>query len=450
MQATFDLSDTSSMKVNAIGDRVDIGRMAAMFADSLNVGGVLSFRADFSGSTNAPRGSLEVIATKPHYNGYTFDSVTADMSVGTGVVLINKFASFGTGRRMTAHGSLNFGRDSTGAPIITRISRTSGRIRADSIDLRAFNPFLTETASLRGYAAADVTWDGTLEDPHAIGTLTLDSCAVVMADGVDSVYNLNMRGSLQDSILTIDTASGVLLREPFTMHGDITERELKRFAADVNIVLQRLGTVALSGEVAADSIDLTARIDRLEMGLLEPFVPDVDSLSGTLACRVDIRGKPDDFRLFGNVAVDSLAVLPSMISTPITGGVIRVSFDKNLITIDTAYAEFGGGPVAASGTLTQEGGEITDINMKLTADSVKVSEPGEFKADIESVRLKYAKQNDYYLLDTRRFPTDQELSDPVDFAVGAVGGAGFDGISTAPAKHADECAGTGKPESLGR
>lgn len=399
LQATFDLSDTSSMHIKAVGDSVDIGRMAAMFSNNLDVGGVLSFQADLSGTMTAPQGSLDLVASEPHYDGYSLDSVTADVSVDTGVVFIDKFASFGPGRRMTANGSIHFGRDSTGSPIITRTSRTSGQIRADSIDLMAFNPFLAETAAMRGRADISIAWDGTLEDPHAMGEVTLDSFTLITAGGVDSVYNVDLHGTVQDSTLTIDTASGILLREPFTMHGDIASRQLKRFSADVDIVLQRLGTVALAGEVAADSIDMTARIDHLEMDLLEPFVPDVDSLSGTLACRVDITGTPNDFRLFGDVSIDSLVVRPSMISTPVTNGTIRLTFDKNLVTIDTVYARFGGGPVALSGSVTQDAGEITDINLKMAADSVKVSEKGEFTADIETARLTYAKQKDYYLLD---------------------------------------------------
>ncbi len=399
LHATFDLSDTSSMRIKAVGEGIDIGRMTAMFSDSLNVGGMLSFRADLSGTTTAPEGSLDVVATKPHYDGYTLDSLTADVSIDTGVVLVNRFASYGPGRHMTAHGSINLSRDSTGAPVITRTSKTRGQIQADSIDLTAFDPFLAETASMRGRAGMRMTWNGTVEEPHVIGAVTLDRFTVITAEGIDSVYNVTLRGSLEDSTLTINSASGILLREPFTMHGDVTARQLKRFAANVDIVLKRLGTVALTGEFAADSIDLTARIDRLELGLLEPFVPDVDSLSGTLACRIDIRGTPEDFRLFGNVDISDLVVLPSMISTPVTGGVIKISFDKNLVTIDTVYARFGGGPVTISGTLTQDAGEITDVNLKLSADSVKVSQPKEFILAVERARLTYARQNDYYLLD---------------------------------------------------
>ncbi len=399
LQATFDLSDTASMRVTAVGDSVDIGRMAAMFSQNLDVGGVLSLQADLSGTLTAPQRMLDLIASEPHYDGYTLDSVTTDIKIDNEVVTVEKFASYGPGRHMTASGSIQLSRDSSGAPIITRTSRTSGQIRADSIDLTAFNPFLAETAALRGRAGVSLSWRGTMEDPHANGSVKLDNFAAIMATGVDSVYDVNLRGTFRDSTLTIDTASGILLREPFTMHGDITARQLKRFAADIDIVLERLGTVALAGEVTADSIDLTARINHLEMGLLEPFVPDVDSLSGTLACRVDIMGTPHDFRLVGDLAIDSLVVRPSMISTPITNGVVRLSFDKNLIMIDTVYARFGGGPVALSGSLTQDTGEITDVNLKLNGDSIKVAEQGKFTAAIETVRLTYAKQKDYYLLD---------------------------------------------------
>ncbi len=399
LHATFNVSDTSMITASASGSRIDIGHLARFVSDSLEVGGVLDFAADFSGTVANPRLEAGISVTHPSHGQLALDSLICALGIDDDIVLLDDGRIYGYGNYISVNGAARYGRDSTGAPVLTEESLIRGEIRAQNLDLQAFNPLLEETAILSGTAGMELRWDGTIETPHIRGTITLDDGLLAPSPGTDSIHNVMIRGTLLDSVLVIDSARGIILAEPFAVDGFVMSSEWRRFAARMNIVLERLGTILLEGAVSPDSLDLTAQVDRLEMDLLQPFIPDIDSLSGSLRCRVRVDGSVRDPNVYGEINVGNLTLYPSVIAAPVSDGLIRITFDRRDANIDTVFARFGGGTIGMSGRLSHTQGEITDIDINTAVDNVKISKEKQFSLEVISGRFTYGRENDYYLFD---------------------------------------------------
>lgn len=112
-----------------------------------------------------------------------------------------------------------------------------------------------------------------------------------------------------------------------------------------------------------------------------------------------LQGKLDDPQIDGNLSIRQLAFQSAYIPSKFENGNVRIRFGNDNIRVDSIYTAVGGGRLFISGDLTHDNARITDIDLYLNLDSVKLNSPKEYLANVNSVKLHYTKPNENYLLD---------------------------------------------------
>jgi autotransporter translocation and assembly factor TamB len=175
--------------------------------------------------------------------------------------------------------------------------------------------------------------------------------------------------------------------------------ELSRIRSDLNFAIANTGSGTISGFASRDSLALRAKIDRLNLELFQPFLTEINNLSGMLSCEFNISGAPDNPEIIGNLDVRNLAFRHQMFMTPFEDGAVKLSFDRRNVRLDTIFLRLGEGSISMMGQMSQTQGEIDDLNIIAGLTDIRFSQPKQYAVHLKSAALRYSKQNEYYLVD---------------------------------------------------
>jgi len=404
--STFNLADTSRMVVTAAGKNIDLGCFRPFLTDTVPLNGEMNFDLAFTGNADRPSANLMLTAKNLSYTRLELDSMKSAMFFENDFLRVSEFKAYGYQQELAAEAGVQLKKDTLGNYTVADDSRLSGSLQITQLDLAALNPLLDGQAELSGEGSAAMNWDGTLLNPHLRGWFALESGSAVLNAGADTVTDINLRGSIQDTLITLETARALILKNPLQLTGTAVFSEWERLNIDMNLSVADISGIYGRGLISREAFAFEFGMDSFELSLVQPFVPDLTELSGTLNGRVNLSGSPDNPRLDGYININRLLFQPAQLNTPFREGVVKIRFDHTRVEIDSVFTRFNDGRVFVTGGLAYEGLDIKDINIKLVADSITYSVPKEYLVNLRSARLSYTKPNEYFL-----FAGDIELGE---------------------------------------
>jgi autotransporter translocation and assembly factor TamB len=399
LSAALDVSDRSKIIASVSGRDFDLGWLGHLFSDTIELAGILHFDAAASGNFANPVAELNATIITAGLGSTTLDSVVVAVAFANDILRVREFKAYGYGQSLTASGAVGLEKDSTGNLALSGESPVEGNLSVTDLDLALLEPFLAEGSEVSGQSSLELQWNGTLVSPNLRGWFEIEDGRILSSPDSDPVEKINLRVLIEDSTLNIEKAGGVILGNGFTLNGFCTLSELKRLEADLALTFEGFGAATGKGYLSRDSISFEAVVGQFDLAVLRPFVPGVYDLSGKLDCRVNVNGTSEAPVLRGSLLIDNLTFRPYVLTSPIEKGVIAATFSKDSLKIDTLSAMLGGGVISVSGEIAHDFGQIVGINLKASVDSVKLSSPKEYSVDIRSVRLKYTRPNEYFLLE---------------------------------------------------
>jgi len=398
LESAFSLPDTGAFEISLRGQGIDLGALEDMLIDSLDVGGIASFDATLRGPADDISADLTLHVAQPHYEDVRLDSVATDLTFAHDTLDITALRAFGADQSLSGHALTVLDRDSTGAYTLNRTSRLRGQLDVEGFDLRALEPFLWQGGNLTGHSTIHLNWNGTLGDPHVRGSFALDSVTILPGPDLEPIKRVNLVSSIQDTVLTIDSASGNIQETPFALEGSATLSGGTGLQTDITLTFDTIGTISGRGLLSREKLDFTARIDSFNLALVQPFVTTVSDLKGRLSSRVELTGTADAPQINGRLDIDSLSANSDMVDQPITAGMLKATFTRTKITLDTAYAAIGNGVVSGYGYFTYVDSTIEDIDIRLKGRNVKLTPMPDFYVTVDSTSLSYTKPNEYFQL----------------------------------------------------
>ncbi len=142
----------------------------------------------------------------------------------------------------------------------------------------------------------------------------------------------------------------------------------------------------------AMNLTVDARNGDLENLKLTPWVQDA---SGKLIARVRIYGTPRSPLVKGEVRVAGGTIRPVDRDEVLKDVTARITFDKDLVTIEEARADLGGGKVTASGTYRLHTTEVESYSLEIDFNRAVVRQDGTYAARISGkLTLKPTRGSD--------------------------------------------------------
>ncbi len=397
--ATFDLTKTNQLSVQLDGDKIELDKLNLLLAQSQDIGGFLQFSLNLSGNLDHPQAELDFYLRKPRFQSVEMDSLLGHMAFASQSFIFEPIELHDKGHYSWITGKVDLKKKEDGTYFISHSSLLQGRAKGESFDLSLFNPFIPQGIRVSGHASYDLSWNGTLANPNPVGKLSVSDGSLQPGPEKEAIRQIKVILSVQDSILNVENVSGVIRETPFKFQAQVTASKWKRFELETSLAISDFGTVSGKGTISQDSMEFTAQINQMDLSLLQPFLTDVEKLSGTLNTEVRVIGLLESPQLEGQLEVQGLVMQPLFLDTPMTGGVVKVGFSQNQVYLDSLFIQMGGGTVFATGTLTHELGKLSDANVQAVIKDVNINRPREANVLVRSAQFNYRKQNNYYLLE---------------------------------------------------
>jgi autotransporter translocation and assembly factor TamB len=399
LTAEFDLSDMNRLSLKMQADGVDLERIRILLPQAQEIGGLLGFNLNFSGNMDSPQAELDFHLRKPRFRSMEMDSLKGHLSFANQRFRFEPVELHDRGNYSQIRGMVELEKRADGTYFVSDSSLIEGQAKGENLDLSLLSAFMAEGAQISGRGSFDLSWNGTLGNPGPAGIFSIDNGLVQPDSARPGVKQISLNLSLQDSIADIQNLSGVIQETPFNLKARITASQWKNFDVQMNLAISDFGAVTGEGTVSRDSLGFDLGIKQMDLSLFLPFTTDLYKLSGSLDMEIRLSGSPQDPELDGRLEIRDLLVQPVFLNIPLDRGVIKLRFDKNRVMVDSLFVQMDAGFLFASGVLSHERGEFSDVNLQATMSNLRIDRPKELIALIESARFDYRRQNNYYLLD---------------------------------------------------
>lgn len=399
LTATFSLYETYRFSLQVAGEQLDLGKIQTLVEESPDIGGLLKFYLDFSGNLDNPHAELNFQMQQPRFQLVEMDSLVGHLTFNDAQFEVQRLELYQGDHRSLATAVVVLEKGESGSYFISDNSLLQGRAQGGDFDLRLLSPLLSEETQIAGRASYNFSWDGTLANPHPVGTLAIQDGMVQPDPNGPALQEINVTLFMEDSILNIENVKGVIQETPFHLQGQVAVSQWERFNLQINLSISDFATIVGNGMISRDSIQFNARIKRMDLSLLQPFFPDFGQLSGTLNTEVALSGSTSDPQLDGHLEVRELTLQPSWVNAPFSEGIIKLDFNQKEAKVDSLFMRANEGTIFLSGKLTHQRGELENANLQIDMNNVTIDRPKEIILSIKSVQLGYKRQNNYYLLD---------------------------------------------------
>lgn len=397
IEASFAMPAAKQMHVSATGRGLDLRAIASIMLDTARVSGLLDFQLKGGGTPSDPAGTFRLSLRQPQYDSLTLDSVTSSITLNKGRLDIHSFDIYGPHQRLTATAVAQMEKDSTGNYAFLETSKIEGKVRANHYDLHSAEAVLPKDAKLSGNASLDLRWNGTMQKPNPQGSFDLSDLYVLLNPKVGPM-TLNLHGSIRGPAVHIDSASGMLLNQPFTLKGSVEARDWKHFRTDIGLSVADSAHLTAKGIVSSDRLDLTAEIQQLNLALAQPFLTSVTELSGILNSRVTFEGSMKNANTSGFLTISGLQFHPALVDSPFRDGTVRINFTGDAIRIDTVLVRSQYGTALVSGNLTLGESGVGTVNISTVIRNLPISSEDNFAARIDSAGVVFTGSPGGYVL----------------------------------------------------
>ncbi len=404
IESEFRGVDTTGLVAgSAEGTIYDLSALEAFTDDSLALGGTARFSVSAGGLTDAMlswQGDLILAVDSTRYQDFALDSIRIAAALNDGLVVVENLAAYVADQSALASGRVLLAADTAGNLTVAAQSRLEGSVRLNGFDVSRLQPFLPEGTSLAGTADADIEWSGTASDPMVRGSLGLRSgrYAWITAEEEQVVEDIVVVGSVRDSTLVLDTVGARIAGRPLSIAGSLTLVEGERIRTDLAVTVGEFPAVIAEGTLSRERLDFTARVDSLDLEVLQPFVPNVERLEGVLTGQIEITGTAKAPAVDGRIAARSVTLKPTIIDEPFTGGYFAASFTGDSAVIDSLSAQMKDGSVTGSGALSFDTSGVTDIDLRVSGRNLDFTAMDNTEVVIDSIGFTYQHPGDYFLL----------------------------------------------------
>jgi autotransporter translocation and assembly factor TamB len=393
----FSKKEAPTLQLN--GELFDLGKLAQALPRPVEITGAVKFDLKTQGDLDNPNAELSFRCYGMGHGSAQIDSLRGYLVFADRQVQLKSLDLFEQDHHSLATALIEVTVGEDGRYSLSDQSTFRGQVQGQELDLGIVQSFLPSEMQIAGLCSYDLSWQGTLANPHPFGTIQIHKGTFRGNPSAPPIEQIDLALSLQDSVLTIDQLTASFRQTPLQLRGQIITFRFQHFEAQLELSVANYGVIASQGTVTPDSLQLEANIRKMDLSLLQPFFTDVQNLSGTLNTEILLTGSPQDPQLKGQLMIRHLVLQPQGLDAPLTGGMVTARFDRDTATIDSLFIRLGEGTIFVAGHVAHSRGELTDIDLQTRVRGLNINRPKQIAVLIQSIDLDYRKVNGSYLLE---------------------------------------------------
>jgi len=399
ISAELDLSDSGAQKIEMRGTGLHLWELTGISGESIELEGILDFNFNFSGTPKNPRGDLWFSAGTPRFKKAFADSLRGRIFIEDELLSIEYIDILLGGQSSRAEGEIILEKTSSGNYTVFDSSIIDVTLEAVDSDLKMLQPLFPADTRLEGRTGYSIRAAGRAGAPRLRGNLTVSNAMFQMNSETPAIKEIDIRLTFIDSLIEMETISGRILDTPFKIAGEITTEHFEDYKTYMTITVSGDKVMNVRGSVTGDSVTMNSAIKDFGLYLLQPMVPGMKKIQGTLNSRLSLSGVKSDPQLSGILVINRLSFHPPVLPSPLTEGYVRIDFQGNTVTLDSLSVELNGGRIVAGGELVHKKNKLEDLNVRASLRNINLVNPEYYKLSLQSGNLNYRKEDSYYELD---------------------------------------------------
>lgn len=399
IRGAFDFSKKDAPNLQLNGELYDLGKLAQALPRPAEVTGAVEFDLKTHGNLDNPHAEFTCRCYRMGYGSAEIDSLRGHLIFADRQLQLKSLDLFQQDHHSLATALVELTGGEDGQYSLSDQSTFRGRVQGQKLDLGIVQAFLPSPMEIAGLCSYDLSWDGTLANPHPLGMIQIQRGTFRGNPSAPAIEQIDLAISIQDSVLNIDQLTASFRQTPLFLGGQIITAQFQDFHVQLDLSVANYGTIASRGIVTPDSLQLKADIQKMDLAMLQPFFTTLQKLSGTLNTEILLTGSPQDPQLKGELVIRNLVVQPQGLDTPLTRGMVTARFNRDTATIDSLFMRLGEGTIFVAGRVAHSRGELTDIDLQTQVKGVNINRPKKIAAQIQSIDLSYRKMNGFYLLE---------------------------------------------------
>lgn len=422
MHVNYTFADAGNIELKADGSSLNIGHIAGLYADSLEVDGMLGFELDFRGTPVKPVGSLSFKIDSPSFRRSAMDSVISRLRIDPDRLEIEMLEMYLNERKTWMQFDIELKSSPKGYPTITGQSHMNCSGGGSNFVVELIKLVIPPDMTMTGESSFRIECDGMVKEPRLRGDFQLQNAELSIRPGSPPVKNLNISVTLQDTTFILDHAEGTIIDIPFLIRGWTSTSDWERFKTDMSVRISDRDAVESAGYVSKDSLDFNVIVSGFDITILQPLLSKMKNLTGTANATLALNGPLRSPAINGTVNLSDVSLLPPFQDTSLTQGFAALRFDSDTIMLDSLSVSSGKGTLRASGSVAHSGGTFTQVSLSADMSNIAIARPKEYTLLIDTGHLTCKKQDDFYdiggeiILGESRFIKDIEPKAFLPFA----------------------------------
>ena len=363
---------------------LDLKALSSQFLTDSPVTGIADGNFSLSGLPGIPAGQFQLSVQ----NGLLspLESTKFSGTLKDRLLTVSEFAASGSAIELNGHGEMGpFPSDLNAAEILQ--TPTKGLFSLRIPDLTPLNAVMPEGSLMIGQATADIQWAGSPSLPSLFGTILLSDASYSNASIPYPVSGIQGEFSFQDSLLIIEKFSGTYSDQRWKVNGRMTLAGRESILTDFSIRLGDLPAVTVSGRQTIDSMYYTLDVKDMALTILEPFLPGLSPIAGSVDSKIIVNGSPGDPEINGYIHVDQFGCKLPNVREPLSNGHLELNFTRNEVKLDTVFVSVGKGRITGSGSGSWKSVASLSLTMRTRMHKVPIDQPGSYHLMVDSGTL---------------------------------------------------------------
>ncbi|MBC7186560.1 MAG: translocation/assembly module TamB domain-containing protein [Calditrichaeota bacterium] len=399
IDVNFSAPSSKQWSASVCGRGLNIGDLLILAPKAPGVGGLLDLKLSAAQNHDVPTGKLWFLVREPKYAGSRLDSLRGEVVLAGNRLTVRTVQLVLGGQSTSATATIEPIHPALRGRWWTAASTISAHLQGEGFDVALLNPLLPTRMSLSGQATCDLHCEGSLRNPRFHGSLRLTEGSITREPDSVLATAIDLLAVLRDSTLLVEQMKGLVFDAPFHFHGRVTGSGWNACDFDLRGTIADSGQIGAEGILRHDSLRARVKAERLDLSLLRPLLGAAEGLRGACSADLAAHGPLYAPEVDGTVTVSGISLRLPRLQGEVDQGLVRLEFQQDAVHLDTLFARVAGGTLSGSGFLRYAAGKVKEANVQVRLDNLRIARANVGDVTVSAARLRYTKENDYYLLD---------------------------------------------------
>jgi len=383
-------------QIRAEGNKILLKRILSVYEKRNQVKGNINFKLIASGNDQDLSGKLDFQVYSLGKYKSVLDSLKGTIAVKENLLILHPFELYAEGNKSQVEAYAKLIKQPNKRYTLNQDSNIWGHAQGKNIDLQFIPPLLGLDMQVSGISNYSLHWQGKWGKPKLQGKLRVDEGTIRLGADKEPLRLTEVDLSLSDSLLLINPVTGVIGDIPICLQGQITGGWNRKFQVNLLLKTNDKDTVTLEGRGTPDSMHIQSRIDNLPLAPLENFISGMQQLDGKLSGQISLSGSLKDPQILGGLSASNMTLQPRFLNSPLTKGMVQLTFTKNNIILDSLYVNKDKGRITARGNTEYSEGKITNLKILIKGSRVKMNQEQELQLAIKDMSIQIRKKQGGY------------------------------------------------------